>query len=230
MVKAIPLYVRIVLPVAMLLACGPDRPPGASAADTASVSLVPSTETDGRPVILFLGTSITAGYGLQVSQAYPALLQTKIDSAGLEYQVVNAGVSGQTSAGTRSSIEWQLRRPVSVLVIETGANDGLRGIDARELRDNLEAIIQRAMRQQPPPVVILLGMEAPPNLGQTYTVQFRNVYRDLARQYDLSLVPFLLEGVGGFDSLNQADGIHPTVEGQQVLARTVWGVLRPELR
>ncbi len=230
MVKAVSLYVRIVLPVTMLLACGPDRPPSASAADTAAVSLVPPTDTDERPVILFLGTSLTAGFGLDVSQAYPALLQTKIDSAGFEYQVINAGVSGQTSAGTRSSLEWQLRRPVSVLVIETGANDGLRGIDPGELRDNLEAIILRAMEQQQPPVVILLGMEAPPNLGQAYTDRFHDVYRDLARQYDLPLVPFLLEGVGGFDGLNQADGIHPTAEGQQILARTVWQVLQPELR
>jgi acyl-CoA thioesterase-1 len=229
MVKAVLQYVPIVLLVPLLGGCNPERPPNESAAEKTPVAVVPATEADQRPVVLFLGTSLTAGYGLDPSYAYPALIQTKIDSAGLEYQVVNAGVSGQTSAGTRNSLTWQLRRPVAVLVVETGGNDGLRGIDPAELRKNLEAVILRAKEQQPPPVVILAGMEAPPNLGRVYTGQFRDVYSDLARQYDLPLVPFLLDGVGGIDSLNQSDGIHPTARGQQLLADNVWRVLQPKL-
>lgn len=229
MVKAITLY-SFSFVVATISACSPERAPQQRSADTAAVTLVPAASPDGRPVILFLGTSLTAGFGLDVSQAYPALLQGKIDSAGLEYQVINAGVSGQTSAGARNSLSWQLRRPVAVLVIETGANDGLRGIDPAELRANIESIVRSARTQQPAPIVILLGMEAPPNLGDAYTDQFRNVYRDVAREYDLPFVPFLLEGVGGIDGLNQGDGIHPTAEGQLILAGTVWEVLRPELQ
>jgi len=228
MVKAIFLC-GLLFPVAMIAACSPERVPNQASADTAAVSLVSAASPDGRPIILFLGTSLTAGYGLDVSQAYPALLQSKIDSAGLEYQVVNAGVSGQTSAGARSSLSWQLRRPVAILVVETGANDGLRGIDPAGLRDNIESIVRSAMEQQPAPTVILLGMEAPPNLGQVYTERFRGVYHDVAREYDLPLVPFLLDGVGGVDSLNQTDGIHPTAEGQRILASTVWQVLEPLL-
>lgn len=183
-----------------------------------------------RDRVVFLGTSLTAGLGLDPDQAYPALVQRKIDSAGLPYEAVNAGVSGETSAGARRRIDWVLREPISVLVIETGANDGLRGLEVDSLRSNIQAIIDEARRLSPPPVIILVGMRAPPNLGFGYTRRFREVYSDLAEENDLPLVPFLLEGVAGVSSLNQADMIHPSAEGQQRMADIVWKVLEPVLR
>jgi len=179
----------------------------------------------GRGRIVFLGTSLTAGLGVDQSEAYPALLQRKIDSAGLPFTVVNAGVSGETSAGARRRIDWILREPVSMLVIETGANDGLRGLDADSLKSNIQAIIDRARRQQPPPRIVLVGMRALPNYGFGYVRRFNAVYPDLAKRNDLPLVPFLLEGVVGVDSLNQADMMHPTAAGQRRVAETVWPVV-----
>ncbi len=180
------------------------------------------------PAIVFLGTSLTAGYRLSdPSLAYPALIQRKLDDAGLRYQVVNAGVSGETSAGASRRIDWLMRQKVAVLVIETGANDGLRAQDTDATRANIQAIIDRARQAQPPPKLLLVGMQAPPNLGADYTRRFAALYRDLARKNDVPLVPFLLEGVGGVPSLNQGDGIHPTAEGQKILAETVWKALRP---
>ena len=183
------------------------------------------TMEGGRGRIVFLGTSLTAGLGVDQSEAYPALLQRKIDSAGLPFTVVNAGVSGETSAGARRRIDWILREPVSMLVIETGANDGLRGLDVDSLKSNIQAIIDRARRQQPPPRIVLVGMRALPNYGFGYVRRFNAVYPDLAKRNDLPLVPFLLEGVVGVDSLNQADMMHPTAAGQRRVAETVWPVV-----
>jgi acyl-CoA thioesterase-1 len=183
-----------------------------------------------RPTVLFVGTSLTAGYGVESEESYPALLQEKIDSAGLNYRVVNAGVSGQTSAGARSSIDWLLRQPVSVLVIETGANDGLRGLPPDSLRANIQAILDRARELRPAPRLVLIGMRIPPNYGQSYSRQFEAVFPELARANDAELVPFLLEGVGGVAALNQPDGVHPTAQGQRRMAETVWRVLEPVLR
>jgi acyl-CoA thioesterase I len=183
-----------------------------------------------RPTIVFLGTSLTAGYGLQPEEAYPALLQGKIDSAGLNYRVVNAGVSGETSAGARRRIDWLLKEPMSVLVVETGANDGLRGLPADSLRANIQAILDRATELKPAPRVVLIGMKIPPNYGQAYSRQFAAIYPELARTHDAELVPFLLQGVGGVAALNQPDGVHPTAQGQQRMAETVWRVLEPVLR
>ena len=193
----------------------------------APVAAAPGAE---RPAVLFVGTSLTAGYGVAPEEAYPALLQDKIDSAGLNYRVVNAGVSGQTSAGARSSIDWLLRQPVSVLVVETGANDGLRGLPPDSLRANIQAILDRARELRPAPRLVLIGMRIPPNYGQSYSRQFEAVYPQIAKANDAELVPFLLEGVGGVAALNQPDGVHPTVQGQQRMAETVWGVLEPVLR
>jgi acyl-CoA thioesterase-1 len=183
-----------------------------------------------RPTVLFVGTSLTAGYGVEPEESYPALLQEKIDSAGLDYRVVNAGVSGQTSAGARSSIDWLLRQPVSVLVVETGANDGLRGLPPDSLRANIQAILDRARELRPAPRLVLIGMRIPPNYGQSYSRQFEAVFPELARANDAELVPFLLEGVGGVAALNQPDGVHPTAQGQRRMAETVWRVLEPVLR
>ena len=178
---------------------------------------------------MFLGTSLTAGLGLEPEQAFPALIQQKIDSAGLDYRVVNAGVSGETSAGARRRVDWLLREPVSVLVIETGANDGLRGLPPDSLRANIQAVIDRARTMRPEPKIVLVGMRVPPNYGRTYSQRFQTLYPELARANDAELVPFLLEGVGGVPSLNQADGIHPTAAGQRLMAETVWRVLEPML-
>jgi acyl-CoA thioesterase I len=189
----------------------------------------PAATAEERPTVVFLGTSLTAGYGLEPEEAYPALLQQKIDSAGLNYRVVNAGVSGETSAGARRRIEWLLREPVSVLVVETGANDGLRGLSADSLRANIQAILERARELRPVPRLVLVGMRIPPNYGPAYSRQFERIYSELARANGAELVPFLLQDVGGVAALNQPDGVHPTAQGQRRMAETVWRVLEPVL-
>ncbi len=181
-------------------------------------------------VVLFLGTSLTAGYGVGTAQAFPALIQQKIDSAGYELRVVNAGLSGETSAGGLRRLDWSLQQPVRILVLELGANDGLRGLAVSELRNNLQTIIERTRERYPDAAIVIAGMEAPPNLGRTYTTQFRSTFRDLAREYDAALIPFLLDGVAAVPGLNQEDGIHPTAEGQQRVAENVWRVLEPVIQ
>lgn len=183
-----------------------------------------------RPAILFLGTSLTAGYGIDPGQAYPALIQRRIDAAGLNYRVINAGVSGETSAGAVRRVDWLMQEPVSVLVLETGANDGLRGLPPDSLRANIQAVFDRAKRLQPLARLVLLGMRVPPNYGRGYSQQFQSVYAEVAKANGATLVPFLLEGVGGVSALNQPDGVHPTAEGQRKMAATVWRVLEPVLR
>jgi acyl-CoA thioesterase-1 len=201
--------------------------PAAAAADAASdAALQPS---DDRPVVLFVGTSLTAGFGLDPEQAYPALVQRKLDAAGLRYRVVNAGVSGETSAGARSRIVWLLRQPVAVLVLETGANDGLRGQDPQSTRANIQTVLDAARRQAPPPKLVLAAMEALPNYGEAYRRSFRAIYPELAKANGATLVPFLLAGVAGDPALNQPDGIHPTASGHEKVADNVWKALRPIL-
>jgi acyl-CoA thioesterase-1 len=180
--------------------------------------------------VLFVGTSLTAGLGVSPSQAYPAVIQEKIDSAGLPFRVVNAGVSGETSAGALRRMDWLLRQPFDVLVLETGANDMLRGTDLDSTAANIQAIIDRVRERRPDTRIVLAGMLAPPNLGSRYTDRFGDIFPELATRNGVALVPFLLERVGGVESLNQADGIHPTPEGQRLIADNVWSVLEPELR
>jgi acyl-CoA thioesterase-1 len=177
---------------------------------------------------VFLGDSLTAGLGLPQDEAYPTLLQGRIDAAGLEYQVVNAGVSGDTSAGGLSRLDWALDGDVRVLVVALGGNDALRGLPVGELRRNLSTIIERAQARGIK--VILAGMEAPPNFGESYLVSFHQVYPDLAKKYGVPLIPFLLQGVAGIERMNQRDGIHPTAEGARTVADNVWAVLRPTLQ
>jgi acyl-CoA thioesterase-1 len=214
--------------VTALMACGSPEPassPAASAApkrDEQRMSPVAS-----RPRVVILGDSLTAGLGLPPDQAYPTLLQQRLNKEGLNYEVVNAGVSGDTSAGGLARLDWALDGDVRVLIVALGGNDGLRGLPAEELKANLSHIIERA--QQRHIQVMLAGMEAPPNFGQSYIVSFHQVYPDLARQYKVSLVPFLLQGVAGIDTLNQRDGIHPTAEGARIVADNIWPVLRPML-
>jgi acyl-CoA thioesterase-1 len=208
-------------------ACG--RPDASPAARSPAAAVRPAGDA-ALPTVVFLGTSLTAGLGLDPEQAYPALVQAKIDSAGLRYRVINAGVSGETSAGALRRIDWLLRDHPAVLVIETGANDGLRAQDPDSTRANIQAIIDRARAVSPAPGVVLVGMEALPNYGPAYARRFRAIYPDLARRNGVPLVPFLLAGVAGVDSLNQADGMHPTAAGQRIVARTVWKTLGPVLR
>lgn len=180
--------------------------------------------------VLVLGTSLTAGLGVDPEGAYPALLQEKVDSAGLGFQVVNAGVSGETSAGARRRLEWLLRQPFDVLVLESGANDMLRGTDPDSTRANLAAIVERVREERPATRIVLAGMRALPNLGSGYVRRFEAIYPDLAREDSLTLVPFLLEGVAGRPALNQGDGIHPSAAGHRRIAETVWTTLEPVLR
>ena len=180
-----------------------------------------------RPRIVALGDSITAGLGLPPDQAYPALLQKYVDSEGLNYEVVNAGVSGDTSAGGLSRLDWALDGDVRFLIVALGGNDALRALPPEELRQNLATIVERAQARHI--AVVLAGMEAPRNFGRDYIVRFHQVYPDLAHKYNVALVPFLLQDVAGIDRLNQHDGIHPTAEGAEIVAKHIWSVLKPLL-
>ncbi len=175
-----------------------------------------------KKTIVFFGNSLTAGYGLSSSEAFPAIIQEKIDSLGLPYQVINAGVSGETSSGGNTRIGWILREPIDIFILELGANDGLRGILLSETKKNLQDIIDKVKTKYPAAKLILAGMQIPPNMGQTYTTEFRNVFIDLSDKNEMTLIPFLLEGVGGEANLNQEDGIHPTAEGHRIVAENVW--------
>ena len=183
-----------------------------------------------KGVVLAVGTSLTAGYGLpDPDLAYPGLIEKRVEDAGLSYRVVNAGVSGETSAGALRRMDWLLRQKIDVFVLETGANDALRGQDPGATRANIDAILTRATAQSPPPRLVLLGMKAPPNFGAVYGRGFDAIYPDLARKHGAVLVPFVLEGVAGIPRLNQADGIHPTEEGQRKMADLVWAAIEPLL-
>jgi len=181
------------------------------------------------PRILFFGDSLSAGYGIGKELAFPALVQEKIDAAGLSYQVVNAGVSGDTSAGGLRRIDWMLRQGVDVLVLELGANDGLRGLPLETTEENLQAIIDLTRRRNPAVRLVIAGMKLPPNLGREYTLRFEALFTRLAEKNQAVLIPFLLEGVAGRPNLNLEDGIHPTPEGHRLVAATVWRYLAPLL-
>jgi len=219
------LTVLVALCVAVF-GCAPGQPPADSPPPVPSEP-ASAASPDPAPSVVFLGTSLTAGFGLDPASAYPALVQGRIAAAGLPHRVVNAGVSGETSAGARRRVDWLLQKPIAVLVVETGANDGLRGQDTGEMRKNIQAIFDRARRQSPPPRLVLVGMEALTNYGADYVARFRSVFPELAQANDAAFVPFLLEGVAGVRSLNQPDGIHPTAAGHARIAETVWTVLRP---
>lgn len=181
--------------------------------------------------ILLFGDSLTAGFGLEDSNdAYPTVIQTKIDSLGLNYVVVNSGVSGETTSGGLGRINWVLNQKVDVFLLELGANDGLRGISLAKTRENLQAIIDRVRKKYPDIPIILAGMQLPPNLGQDYTKEFKSIFEELAEKNALEIIPFLLKDVGGIPELNQEDGIHPNVEGQKIVANNVWVVLEPLLK
>ena len=182
-----------------------------------------------KQTILFFGNSLTAGYGVDPSEAYPALIQDKIDSLHLNYKVINAGVSGETTSDGNSRVDWILKQPVDIFVLELGGNDGLRGIPLSVTEKNLQSIIDKVKAKYPGSKIILEGIQIPPNMGQDYTAQFRKIYPQLASKNKIELIPFLLKGVGGDPKLNQRDGIHPTAEGHKIVAENVWEVLKNNL-
>ena len=175
-------------------------------------------------VILFYGDSLTAGYGLSPEEAFPALVEKKLNKAEKKVKVVNAGLSGETSAGGLSRIDWILRQPIDIFVLELGANDGLRGLPVDQTRKNLQGIIDKVKSKYPTCKIVLAGMMVPPNMGKEYTEDFRSVYPSLASKNKAMLIPFILDGVGGIEKLNQADGIHPNVEGHQIISNRIVGV------
>jgi acyl-CoA thioesterase-1 len=179
--------------------------------------------------ILFYGDSLTAGYGLSSEEAFPALIDQKLKKQGKNWKVINGGLSGETSAGGLARIDWMLRQPVDIFILELGGNDGLRGLPLEQTKSNLQGIIDKVKAKNPNVKIIVAGMMVPPNMGPEYSEQFKSVYPDLAKKNKATLIPFLLEGVGGIENLNLADGIHPNPEGHKMVAETIWRVLTPML-
>jgi acyl-CoA thioesterase-1 len=210
-----------------LAACGGNKTSDANSAGGQPAKAADSASGSQTKTILFFGNSLTAGYGLDdVSQAFPALIQGKIDSLKLPYKTVNAGNSGETSSGGNGRIDWLLKQKVDVFVLELGANDGLRGIPIKETVKNLQSIVDKVKAKYPQCKLVMLGMMVPPNMGAEYANGFKAIFPQLASANNMALVPFLLDGVGGNPALNQADGIHPTAEGDKILAENVWKVLK----
>jgi len=191
---------------------------------------IPAAENDAPKNVLILGDSLAAGYGINREEAFPTLLQKKIADAKLPYLIVNGGVSGDTTAGGLRRIDWMLRQPVDVLIVELGGNDGLRGIPPAETKKNLQGIIDKAKQRYPHVRVVVAGMQMPPNMGEDYTKAFAEVFPAVAKANQATLIPFLLEGVGGKADLNQPDGIHPTPKGHEVITENIWKVLAPVLK
>ena len=196
-------------------------------------SLVEETTTkskkptqNNKKTIVFFGNSLSAAYGIEPSQGFVGLTAQRIDSLGLPYEIVNAGLSGETTAGGKTRIEWILRQPVDIFILELGGNDALRGIDPDDSYKNLKFIIEKVKEKYPSAKIVLAGMEAPPNLGPDFTSKFRQMYPRLAKEYNASLIPFLLDGVGGIAELNLPDGIHPTLKGHKIVAANIWTILK----
>ncbi len=223
---------QIICAVAMMVlavACTDEKRADTSQVATSASPQDTAVATTQQKTILFYGNSLTAGYGVEPSEAFPALIQTKLDSLDLPYKVVNAGVSGETTSGGNSRIDWVLRQPVDIFILELGGNDGLRGIPLTETRKNLQEIMDKVKAKYPDVQIVLAGMQVPPNMGSTYANEFRSLYTELAKQNNTALIPFLLEGVGGERELNQSDGIHPTPQGHRIVAENVWETLKEEV-
>ena len=195
--------------------------------DSAAPGVVAGSRSAGKPVVLFFGTSLTAGLGLDAEQAFPSLIEKKAAAEGIPMTAVNAGLSGETTAGAARRIDWVLRTPADLVVIESGANDALRGLSTDAARANIEELITAVRQKQPRARIALVQMEAPPNYGATYTKSFHSIYPDVARRENVPLLPFLLDGVAGIPRLNQADGMHPNLAGEQIVASNLWKALRP---
>ncbi len=225
------LMFRYFILVLLLVSCGDDASKKAKQEQQETTETEVTETKTANKTILFFGDSLTAGFGLEDSNdAYPAVVQTILDSLSLNYVVVNSGVSGETTSGGLGRINWVLNQKVDVFVLELGANDGLRGISLAETQENLQAIVDRVRTKYPEIPIILAGMQLPPNLGQDYTMEFKSIFEDLAKKNDLEIIPFLLKDVGGITELNQDDGIHPNIEGQKIVANNVWVVLEPLLK
>jgi acyl-CoA thioesterase I len=218
-----------VLVIALLGGCGSNEEKPNEGTNQKREQVTTGTKNEKVKTIVFFGNSLTAGYGIDPSESFPSRVQDKIDSLQLPYKVINAGLSGETTAGGKSRIDWILRQPVNIFVLELGGNDGLRGIPIAETSKNLQAIIDRVREKYPEAKIILAGMQVPPNMGRNYATQFRVVFEQLAEKNKVALIPFLLENVGGIAALNQADGIHPNPQGARIVAENVWKVLLPML-
>lgn len=216
-----PLYIFLLM---LFPGCSSNDTKNSTAEEEKKVAVTDSSKN--LKTIVFFGNSLTAGYGVDPAEAYPALIQNTIDSLHLNYKVINAGVSGETSAGGNGRIDWILRQPVDVFVLELGGNDGLRGIPLSETKSNLQAIIDKVKTKYPSAKVMLEGMQIPPNMGKQYATDFKNIYPELAAKNNAALLPFLLKNVGGDPKLNQQDGIHPTAEGHKIVAQNVWEMLK----
>ena len=215
--------------VIMFFSCGSNEGKQGTAIKDTIQEQSTTAETNVK-TILFFGNSLTAGYGVDPIEAFPALIQKKIDSLGLPYMVINAGVSGETTSGGSARIDWILRQPIDVFVLELGANDGLRGIPVTETKKNLQLIIDKVKEKNPETLLVLAGMQVPPNMGPQYSKEFREIFPSLAKENNMILIPFLLEGVGGERELNQEDGIHPTAEGHAILADNIWQAMKDSLQ
>ncbi|MCL5244517.1 arylesterase [Cellulophaga sp. 20_2_10] len=215
--------------VILLLACKSDNSKNKLPEEKATEEAI--KENSSTKTILVFGDSLTAGYGLDdVNDAFPAIIQTKIDSLSLRYIVINSGLSGETTAGGKNRISWVLNQKIDIFILELGANDGLRGVPLSETRKNLQAIIDAVLAKNATTKIILAGMQLPPNMGQDYSTEFKTIFPELAKQNELYLIPFLLKDVGGIPELNQADGIHPTSKGQKIVANNVWDILEPIIK
>jgi len=217
---------RYFLVVFFIISCGdsPKKKNQDNDAPSAEAQNEAAKATDEK-VILFFGNSLTAGYGLDTEQAFPALIQNRLDSLGFDYSAINSGLSGETTSAGLNRLNWVLDQRVDIFVLELGANDGLRGIPLEETRENLQQIIDLVHDKNPETKIVLAGMQIPPNMGEAYTSQFRQIFPDLAQQNNVALIPFLLEGVAGNPALNLEDGIHPTAEGHKIVMENVWEVL-----
>ncbi|WP_245181054.1 arylesterase [Flavobacterium sp. XN-5] len=221
-----------ILVLLLLVACKSDNAIKESKSETTSTAAkTEQAETSSSKKIVVFGDSLTAGYGLEdVNDAFPGIIQDKIDALQLDYTIVNSGVSGETTSGGINRIDWVLNEEPSIFILELGANDGLRGVPLQQTKENLQGIIDAVKKKYPSTKIILAGMQLPPNMGQTYTTEFKNLFPSLSKKNDLYLIPFLLDNVGGVAALNQSDGIHPTKEGHEILATNVWNVLKPILK
>lgn len=210
----------------LLFSCG-QKPAENQAASGEQEQAAPVQEE--KKTILFFGNSLTAGWGLEPEEGFTGIIQHRLDSLGLPYQVINGGLSGETTASGLNRLDWFLEDEPYIFVLELGGNDGLRGIPVAETKKNLEQIIKKVHEKYPQAVIILAGMQIPPNMGKSYSEEFRAIFPDLAEENRVTLIPFLLEGVAGEPDLNLPDGIHPSKEGHRLVAETVWEYLEPLL-
>lgn len=230
--RLFPAYRTLILLISfsLLISCkNGDQQNKESEKEASTSAETKNSEISKTSTILFFGNSLTAGYGLDTDEAFPALIQNRLDSLDYDYKVINAGLSGETTAGGLGRIDWILKQPVDIFVLELGANDGLRGVPLKETKANLQKIIDKVWEKNPETKIVLAGMQIPPNIGKEYTADFKEIFPELADENDIELIPFLLQDVAGNPELNQNDGIHPTAEGAKIVAENVWENLKPLL-